>query len=84
MLRHTRVLKGAFVNRDVFKKRWAEIKGDIRSWWSDLTDEDVESIKGDSEKLIGKLQERYLYGRERAEQELNDFLGMPDGERRTA
>ena len=71
------------MNKDVLKTRWAEVKGEIQNWWSDLTAEDVESIQGDKEKLIGKLQERYLYGRERAEQELNDFLGIPD-ERRTA
>jgi uncharacterized protein YjbJ (UPF0337 family) len=64
------------VNKDILKGKWVQIKGEIRSWWGELTDQDVDSIQGDSEKFIGKLQERYLYGRERAEQELNDFLAM--------
>jgi len=37
-----------------------------------------------TEKFIGKLQERYGYGREQAEGELNEFLTRPEGGRRTA
>ena len=32
---------------------------------------------GEREKMIGKLQERYGYGREQAEKELDDFLNAP-------
>jgi uncharacterized protein YjbJ (UPF0337 family) len=69
------------VNKAILKGKWDLIKGDIRNWWEDLTEDDVEAIQGDTEKFIGKLQERYLYGRERAEQELNDFLEASDHER---
>jgi uncharacterized protein YjbJ (UPF0337 family) len=72
------------VNKDILKGKWAQVKGDVRNWWPEFSEEDVDSIQGDAEKLIGKLQEKFLYGRERAEQELNDFLGIPDNERRTA
>jgi uncharacterized protein YjbJ (UPF0337 family) len=47
-----------------------------------MTDSDVDHIQGDSERFIGKLQELYGYGREEAEKELNDFLNLPDNERR--
>ena len=70
------------MNKDILKGKWRQIKGDIRSWWGNLTDDDVDAIQGDTEKFIGKLQERYGWGRERAEQELNDFLSMPDNRRR--
>ena len=73
------------MNKDILKGKWDQIKGDIRSWWGNLTEDDVDVIRGDTERFIGKLQERYGYGRERAEHELNEFLGMPDnGRRRTA
>jgi uncharacterized protein YjbJ (UPF0337 family) len=73
---------GIAVNKDVLEGKWGQIKGDIRAWWGDLTDDDVDAIQGDTEKFIGKLQEKYGYGRERAEQELTDFLSLPDNERR--
>ena len=70
------------MNKDILKGKWAQFKGDVRSWWGELTDDDVDAIQGDFEKFIGKLQEKYGYGRERAEQELSDFLSTPDNERR--
>ena len=73
------------MNKDILKGKWIQAKGDIRSWWGKLTDDDVNQIQGDTEKFIGKLQERYGYGREQAEKELNEFLTRPqDGRRRTA
>src|SRR5437016_11967569 len=70
------------MNKDILKGKWLQVKGDVRGWWGKMTEDDVDQIQGDVEKFIGKLQERYGYGREQAEKELNDFLGMPDNERR--
>ena len=73
------------MNKDILKGKWVQVKGDIRSWWGKITDDDVNQIQGDIEKFIGKLQERYGYGREQAEKELNEFLTRPqDRRRRTA
>ncbi len=69
------------MNKEILKGKWLQVKGDVRNWWSKLTDDDVDQIQGDTEKFIGKLQERYGFGREQAEKELNDFLSMPDRER---
>ena len=68
------------MNADVMKGRWNQVKGDIRSRWGKLTDDDMMQIQGDAEKLIGKLQERYGMKREQAERDLNEMLNQ----RRTA
>jgi uncharacterized protein YjbJ (UPF0337 family) len=68
------------MNADVMKGRWNQVKGDIRSRWGKLTDDDMMQIQGDTEKLIGKLQERYGMKREQAERDLNEMLNQ----RRTA
>jgi uncharacterized protein YjbJ (UPF0337 family) len=47
------------------------MKGQVREWWGDLTDDDVEQIGGRKDRLVGALQERYGYTRERAEQEVD-------------
>jgi uncharacterized protein YjbJ (UPF0337 family) len=70
------------VNKDILKGKWLQVRGDIPGWWGHLTDDDVDGIQGDTERFMAKLQERYGYGREQAERELNDFLRLPDNERR--
>jgi len=71
------------MNQDILKGKWTQLKGEVRSKWGKLTDDDVMQIQGDTEKFIGKLQERYGNTREQAEKELNDFLDSR-GYRRTA
>lgn len=68
------------MNPDVLKGRWNQVKGDIRTKWGKLTDDDLMQIQGDAQKMIGKLQERYGLKREQAEKDLNEFLSQ----RRTA
>jgi uncharacterized protein YjbJ (UPF0337 family) len=73
------------MNSDVLKGRWTQLRGEIRSRWGKLTDDDLTQIQGEVEKMIGKLQERYGYKREQAERELNEFLNTRSGQsRRTA
>ena len=73
------------MNNDILKGRWNQVKGEIRTKWAKLTDNDVMYIQGEAEKLVGKLQERYGYKREQAHKELNEFLNAPPGQpRRTA
>src|SRR6516162_2154435 len=67
-------LKEVSMNPEIFKGRWNELKGDIRTRWGKLTDDDVMQIQGQAEKLIGMLQQRYGYKREQAEKEINDFM----------
>jgi uncharacterized protein YjbJ (UPF0337 family) len=70
------------MNKDMLKGRWLQVKGDIRGWWGKFTDDDVNQIHGDAERMIGKIQEHYGYSRERAEQEINEFMNAPEGHRR--
>jgi len=61
-------------NPDIFEGRWKQLRGELRSWWGLLTDDDLEQIGGQKEKLLGRLQERYGYTRERAQQEVERRL----------
>ena len=55
---------------DIFEGRWRQMRGELRSWWGKLTDDDLEKIAGKKDRLVGMLQERYGYTREHAEQEV--------------
>jgi uncharacterized protein YjbJ (UPF0337 family) len=61
------------MNAYTLKGQWHQVKGEIKTQWGKLTDNDLDQISGQSEKLIGKLQERYGYARDRAEKEFTDF-----------
>ena len=57
-------------NIDTFDGQWPQLRGQVRSWWGQLTDADVDTIAGKQDMLVGLLQKRYGYTRERAEQEV--------------
>ena len=61
------------MNSDTLKGQWHQVKGEIKTQWGKLTDDDINQIEGQSEKLIGKLQERYGFAKDRAQQEFDNF-----------
>ncbi|MBX6184114.1 CsbD family protein [Pseudomonas aeruginosa] len=61
------------MNSDVIKGKWKQLTGKIKVRWGDLTDDDLQAADGHAEYLVGKLQERYGWSKERAEQEVRDF-----------
>jgi uncharacterized protein YjbJ (UPF0337 family) len=62
------------MNWDSIKGQWKQFQGKVKEKWGQLTDDDMTVINGREEQLVGKLQERYGYTKEKARQELNDFL----------
>jgi uncharacterized protein YjbJ (UPF0337 family) len=62
------------MNQDILAGKWKQMRGELKTWWGTLTDDDVERIGGQKDKLIGLLQERYGYTREQAEQEIERRL----------
>ncbi|MCY1277392.1 hypothetical protein D9M68_533550 [compost metagenome] len=61
------------MNTDIIQGKWRQLNGRIKEKWGDLTDDDLDVAEGHSQYLVGKLQERYGWSRERAEQEVRDF-----------
>ena len=62
------------MNTDVMKGKWLQLKGEVRRQWGKLTDDDIDQIEGNSEKIVGKLQERYGWAKDEAQREFDDFL----------
>jgi uncharacterized protein YjbJ (UPF0337 family) len=54
--------------------QWKQMKGEVKRRWGTLTDDELDQVEGNFEKLVGRVQERYGYQREQAEREVNDFL----------
>lgn len=62
------------VNKDILLGKWKQLKGEVKKRWGDLTDDDITSTEGQTDKLLGILQEKYGYSKEQAEKELDQFL----------
>jgi uncharacterized protein YjbJ (UPF0337 family) len=45
------------------------LTGEAKVWWGKLTDDDLDKVEGNYDKLIGLLQEKYGYTRAQAEEE---------------
>ncbi len=53
---------------------WRELKGKVQTKWGKLTDDDMKVISGKREELLGRLQQRYGYERDRAEREIESWM----------
>ena len=58
------------MNWDQMKCQWSQMKGSVRKQWGKLTDDDLDVIAGERERLVGKIQERYGIAKEEAENQI--------------
>jgi len=63
------------MNEDILKGQWKEIRGSVKEQWGNLTDDDLATVEGKQEKLVGLLQKRYGYTKDKAEHEYDNFIG---------
>jgi uncharacterized protein YjbJ (UPF0337 family) len=62
------------MSQDILKGQWKELKGRLKEWWGDLTEDDVNRVDGNQEKLVGILQQKYGYAKDRALSEISTRL----------
>lgn len=62
------------MNSDELQGKWKQLRGAARQQFGKLTDDDLEMIAGQRDRLIGKLQERYGYLREEAQKKADEWL----------
>jgi uncharacterized protein YjbJ (UPF0337 family) len=49
------------MQNDMPEARWKQVGGQVQIWWSKISDEDVERIGGNAERLADILQHKYGY-----------------------
>lgn len=59
------------MNDDIVAGKWKEMRGQVKEWWGKLTDDELDQAAGKSEQMIGLIQQKYGYTRERAQDEYN-------------
>ncbi len=61
------------MNEDTIKGKWKQLTGTIQEKWGKLTHDDLDVAEGNTEYLVGKIQERYGIAREEAEKQVKEF-----------
>lgn len=59
---------------DRIKGDWKQAKGEVRKQWGKLTDDDMDIIQGEREKLSGQIQARYGIAKDEADRQINEWL----------
>ena len=62
------------MDSNVLESQWHRIKGEIRSKWGKLTDDDLNVIEGSREQLEGKLQQRYGFAKDQIRKDVDDWF----------
>ncbi len=62
------------MNWDVIEGKWDQWKARVREKWGELTDDDMQTIGGKKDRLMGALQERYGYTKDRASHAVDEFI----------
>ena len=55
------------INQQTLQGNWNEIKGQLRSKWGELTDDDLSAFNGNVEQLVGTIQRKTGEARESVE-----------------
>ena len=59
---------------EILAAKWKKLSGEIKKQWGKLTDDDLTQIAGEKDKLLGALEEKYGYAKQKAKEELDSFL----------
>lgn len=55
----------------IFEGKWDQLKGQLRQEYGELTDDELETAKGNREELVGKIKEKYGKTRQEIEQHID-------------
>jgi len=62
------------MNWSTVQGNWNEAKGKVKTQWGRLTDDDLTRVEGHKDRLIGVIQQKYGIAKDKAEQQLDEFM----------
>jgi uncharacterized protein YjbJ (UPF0337 family) len=61
------------MNKDLLESKWGQIRDLLKEKFSNLTEEDMRQINGHYDQLVAKLEQKYGYTREEAEERIRSL-----------
>jgi uncharacterized protein YjbJ (UPF0337 family) len=61
------------MNWDQIEGKWKQFSGSARERWGKFTDDDVQTLTGQKNNLVGKIQERYGIATADAEKQADEW-----------
>src|SRR5580692_823653 len=62
------------MNWDQVQAEWKQVKGQVKSRWAKLTDDDMMNLAAKKDVLVGKIQERYGVMKDDAERQVDEWI----------
>jgi uncharacterized protein YjbJ (UPF0337 family) len=62
------------LNEEMIKGKWKEIKGEIKTLWGKLTDDELDKTSGNLESIAGIIQQRYGNKKEDIQNKLHGIV----------
>ena len=62
------------MSEDVLKGKWQEIKGEIQNVWGKLTNDELESVKGNLTSIAGLIHQRYGEAKDAVSEKLHGIM----------
>jgi uncharacterized protein YjbJ (UPF0337 family) len=59
------------MNWDQIEGKWKRLSGSAREQWGKLTDDDLQTLAGQKDQLVGKIQERYGIAKAEVEKQVD-------------
>jgi uncharacterized protein YjbJ (UPF0337 family) len=69
------------MNKTVIDGKWKQVRGQVKEWQGQLAGNPLGQAARKFDRLIGTLQEKYGYNRERAAKELKQRMGKHEATR---
>ncbi len=71
-------------NQQILDGSWTYLKGHIQEAWGQITDNDLQKVKGDVQQIVGLIQERTGEAREQIEAKLSAMKARASAQAREA
>lgn len=62
------------MNWNQIEGHWHQRAGQVKVHWAKLSDDDLKSVAGKKEQLVGKIQEHYGILRDEAERQIDEWI----------
>jgi uncharacterized protein YjbJ (UPF0337 family) len=62
------------MNWQQIEGKWDQVKGDVKTKWAKLTEDDLKFVGGSRDRLVGKINERYGVIKEQAMKDVDEWV----------